>query len=102
LIQFLDATIPKSNSKMNCKCNTRMDIRARCMPKHETFTYCSARVDTVLWMIQNDYDAYREIENADDRYEALKTIAMRNPYKLTHNYAMQVVSIQKTEDEVSI
>lgn len=79
-----------------------MDIRARCMPKHETFVDCRARVDTTLWMIQNEYDSCREIEKADDRYEALKTIAMRAPYKLTHNYAMQVVSIQKTEDEVSI
>ena len=57
---------------MLCHCNTSIDIRGRCLPNHnrKQWNSCKAKIVTTQWLIFNDYDIYKLIENysfEDDR-----------------------------------
>jgi hypothetical protein len=41
-----------------------MDIRGRCCYTKENFKTCSARIDTALFHMGNDYDTYNAIAQA--------------------------------------
>ena len=47
-----------------CNCNSSFDIRARCSPSKD-FKKCGARIDTMFFMIENDYECYKALESVN-------------------------------------
>jgi hypothetical protein len=71
----------------DCKCNNRMDIRARCDPIRSApmFAKCPARVDTAFFHICNTWEFEKKKEECGDRgqeHELLLTFAKQEPYCL--------------------
>jgi hypothetical protein len=57
---------------MFCYCNDYIDIRARCLPERNRKMWhkCSSKIDTTYWLIMNDYNIYKLIDEyciEDDR-----------------------------------
>ena len=60
---------------MSCSCNSTMDIRARCCPilDKKLIKKCGARVDTLLFHFENDYDSYKLLEKKPNDYVIIIT-----------------------------
>jgi hypothetical protein len=57
---------------MSCNCTRFIDIWGRCLPvrNRKEWNRCKAKVDTVYWLMFNDYEIYNIIEEThieDDR-----------------------------------
>lgn len=53
---------PEKESRLNemCHCTTTFDVRCRCNPDdYEAFQICPVRVDTALWLLDNDDETCR-------------------------------------------
>lgn len=52
-----------------CYCRDTMDIRGRCLPCRDKkmFKSCRAKLDTALWIAENDYDFHNEFHNEKKR-----------------------------------
>lgn len=48
-----------------CNCQTSMDIRGRCCPVEKSFKNCPARIDTMCWFFENDYECSKLFETLD-------------------------------------
>ena len=70
-----------------CYCNELLqrsgylDVRARCMPDEKSFQNCIMRIETIYWLIMNDYDIYKIIEK-NDNIDCVK-IKIMNDYNLS-------------------
>lgn len=65
-----------------CRCSVYIDIRGRCLPCREPdeFRICPARVDTALWLMENDYEFCRNIDSKitkKDKHNVLKREAKK-------------------------
>lgn len=69
-----------------CKCNTDMDVRARCCPSiNKCFNRCPARVDTAYFHIMNNRDSGIDIDSVvsfREKVEKLCGYARATPYRL--------------------
>jgi len=74
-----------------------MDIRGRCdyAQHRKDFKMCSARIDTALFHLQNDYETYRMVENAKNRRSATAYVRafLLKTIKLTRKDANEVIKL---------
>ena len=86
-----------------CRCNTHMDIRGRCLPNRELkkFSVCPARIDTALWLMQNEYEFYRNIESKitkKDKHKVVKRWAKKE-YKFNDRDVEELIELYDEEEE---
>lgn len=70
-----------------------MDIRGRCDPVYDkkNFRYCPARVDTILFHFQNDYNSYKILEKDSTIYKLIIQ-------SFCKKYKMSEIDIEKVID----
>jgi formylmethanofuran dehydrogenase subunit A len=48
---------------MSCNCKQYWDVRAVCHPTNNTWKKCPVRANTAYWLIGNDYEIYKMVQN---------------------------------------
>jgi len=78
-----------------------MDIRGRCDIKYKNFKYCNARIDTLFFQFENDYDSYKLLEKDQSNYKIIIK-KFCNPYLKKDKDIKEIINMyeeQKEEEE---
>lgn len=77
---------------MTCYCKTSMDIRGRCDIKTNSFLNCPARIDTILFQFENNYDNYKMLEKNPTQYKEIIQKYCKK-YKMKNEDIVNVITL---------
>jgi hypothetical protein len=76
-----------------------MDIRGRCYVSSKQIISCPAKYDTILWVFENDYTCYREMETCTSKQQKEKVVYRFARRYLPKHQADKVVELYLKEKE---
>jgi hypothetical protein len=85
---------------MICTCSRFIDIRGRCLPNRniKEWKKCKAKVDTTYWLMFNDYDIYKLIEEYSIRDKKVID-AVKKTYNITNKQWEEILEIYENDEE---